>query len=227
MKRETYTGPRQAIKVISKIFSTAILVILIGVAAFLLYIGVATRLYATKGDKYEPKFSLYTIISPSMKPNLNVYDLIVDMKVDNPADIKKGDVITFVSTSSISKGMTITHRVIDIIKGDDGKLQFQTKGDNNMNPDGSFVTVENILGKVLFRIPQFGRVQLFLAQRGGWLLIIVVPALFIIIKDVVKLVNLVNVKDKADKASHVPPKDPNKAIKEEKRKKAIKNKLKK
>ncbi|MBQ4583301.1 MAG: signal peptidase I [Bacilli bacterium] len=227
MKRETYTGPRQTLKLISKIFSTTILVLLIGVAAFLLYIGVATRLYATKGEKFEPKFSLYTIISPSMKPNLNVYDLIVDVRVDDPKTIKKGDVITFVSTSTVSQGMTITHRVIDIIPAEDGTLQYKTKGDNNMTADGAYVTFENILGKVVFRIPQFGRVQYFLAQKSGWLLVVVVPALFIIIKNIVKLINLVNVKDKAEKASYIPPKDPNKKIREEKRKKAIKNKLKK
>ena len=227
MKQETYTGTRQTLKVISKVFSTTILVLLIGIAAFLLYIGIATRLYATKGERFEPKFSLYTIISPSMKPNLNVYDLIVDIRVDDPKDIKVGDVITFISTSSISQGMTITHRVIDIVPAEDGSLQYQTKGDNNMNADGAYVTYENVLGKVALRVPQFGRIQYFLAQKGGWLLIIVIPALFVIIKNVVKLINLINVKDKAEKASYVPPKDPNKKIKEEKRKKAIKQKLKK
>lgn len=227
MKRETYTGPRQTLKVISKILSTTILVLLLGIAAFLLYVGVATRLYATKGEKFEPKFSLYTIISPSMRPNLNVYDLIVDVRVDDVKDIKVNDVITFISTSNISQGMTITHRVIDIIEAEDGTLQFQTKGDNNMNPDGAYVTKDNILGKVVLRIPQFGRIQYFLAQKGGWLLVIVVPALFFLIKDVVKLIKLVSVKDKAEKASYIPPKDPNKKIKEEKRKKAIKKKLKK
>lgn len=227
MKQETYTGPRQMLKIISKIFSTTILVLLIGVAVFLLYVGVATKLYATKGEKYEPKFSLYTIISPSMRPNLNVYDLIVDVRVDDPKDIKVGDVITFISTSSISQGMTITHRVIDIVEGEDHTLQYQTKGDNNMNPDGAYVTYDNVLGKVMLRIPQFGRVQYFLAQKGGWLLIIVIPALFIIIKDIVKLMKLTTVKEKAEKATYVPPKDPNIKIKEEKRKKAIKEKLKK
>jgi len=53
----------------------------------LVYYFVAVRIYAAKGSGHEPKFSLYTIITPSMTPNINVYDVVVDVKVDMPENI--------------------------------------------------------------------------------------------------------------------------------------------
>ena len=70
--------------------------------------------YANKGESFKPAVSLYTIVTQSMEPNINPYDVIIDATVKNPENIKIGDVITFISTASISRGMTITHRVYDI-----------------------------------------------------------------------------------------------------------------
>ena len=34
------------------------------------------------GKKYEPLISLYTIVSPSMEPNIRVYDVIITKKAN-------------------------------------------------------------------------------------------------------------------------------------------------
>ena len=52
-------------KIIGKVISWALFIILLMVAAFLIYYYIATRIYAAKGPGYEPKFSIYTIVSPS------------------------------------------------------------------------------------------------------------------------------------------------------------------
>ena len=196
-KDKKFSSVMSKIKFISGILSWVILVILVIIAMFLLYYFVSAKMYAQKGEKYKPAFSLYTILSPSMVPNIKVYDVIVDVNVKNPEDIKEGDIITFVSTSSLTKGMTITHRVVQI-KEEDGKYSYVTKGDANLSPDASPAPFENVQGKVLFHIPQLGRVQEFLGTKGGWLLVVVLPALYIIITDLLKVFRLKTVKNQVE-----------------------------
>lgn len=186
-----------AIKFIMGILSWTVFVLLVLVAIFLIYYFVSTKVYAEKGEDYRPAIGLYTILTGSMEPNINPYDVIVDWTINKPEDIKVGDVITFVSTSSLTKGMTITHRVINVVQDENG-YSYQTKGDANLSPDTAYVPYEKVLGKVLFRIPQLGRLQSFLATQGGWLIIVVIPALFIIISDVVKIFRLTNAKNEVD-----------------------------
>lgn len=229
MKQERYSSSKAIFKLIANIISWTALVILILIAAFLLYLTIASKIYASKGIKYEPKFSLYTIISPSMEPNLRVYDIIIDQRVDSPNDIKVGDVITFISTSSISSNKTVTHRVIDKVKDENGNYKYKTKGDNNISPDSAFAEYDNVLGKVILKVPQLGRVQFFLANQGGWLVAVVIPALFIIVKDILKIVKLTKVNKKADNISRqkdIENKEKEKQRElEEERKKKIKKKL--
>lgn len=193
MNKKEQKGKLTIIGLIGNIISWTMLVLLIIVATFLLYYIITTQLAATKGEKYSPKYSLYTIVSPSMTPNINVYDIVIDKKVEDFSELKVGDVITFISTSSISNGMTITHRIVDIIETEEG-TKYKTKGDNNLTADYSLVTQDKIIGKVKLRIPQLGRVQFFLSSKGGWLIIILIPALIIIISDVLKLMKLVDIK---------------------------------
>ena len=49
------------------------------------------------------------------------------------------------------------------------------------------------------RIPQLGRVQSFISSQGGWLVVIVIPAMIIIISDILKIFKLTGVKNKIEK----------------------------
>lgn len=81
----------------------------------------------------------------SMLPVLKPLDMVFSVSTDN---IQIGDVIVFES----SKGVDTIHRVIEI-RGD----RYITKGDNNQWHDwNENVTLENIKGKMVFRIP-FGK----------------------------------------------------------------------
>lgn len=201
-KKETYSSFKHVVKMVTTIVSWTIFIILMLLAGLLLYYFISTRIYMTKGEEYKPAFGLYTIVSPSMEPNLNIYDVIVNVNVKSPDDIKVGDVITFVSTSAISKGMTITHRVVAINDGPEGK-EYTTKGDNNLSPDGSPALYKNVLGKVAFKLPQLGRIQTLLATKGGWLIIVVIPAVLIIISDILKLFRLQDVSKKVNEVSSI------------------------
>ena len=181
----------QIIYLLSTIISWTIFALLVICAILLVYYFIATKIYAKKGSGYEPKFSLYTIISPSMVPNIKVYDVVVDVKVDNPEDVHINDVITFNSDRPELHGGTITHRVISVTKDEEGNYWYQTKGDSNLMEDDGLVEFNKIVGKVSFKIPQLGRLQFFLASSFGWLTVILIPALFIIVKDILKLLKII------------------------------------
>ena len=181
---------REILKFLSTIVSWTVFTLLMLVMAALVYYFIAVRVYAAKGSGHEPKFSLYTIITPSMTPNINVYDVVIDVKVDKPEDIKINDVITFNSSIPGVHGGTITHRVIAVSKDADGNYHYRTKGDFNLVDDGVDVDFSNVVGKVALRIPQLGKVQSFLATKTGWLVCVLIPALYVIIKDILKIIRL-------------------------------------
>lgn len=195
MKNSSKTNYLIFFKYISTIISWTIFVLLSIIGALLIYYFASSRLYVTKGDKYEPFFSVYTIVSGSMEPTIKVYDVIINTKVNDPKDVKVNDVITFTSTSDISNGKTVTHRVIGVREMDDGGICYVTRGDNNTTEDPSCATYSNVIGKVSAVVPGLGKIQFFLASKFGWLLIIVVPALYIIIKDLLKLFKMSRNKD--------------------------------
>ncbi len=225
MKGTNKVSLKKIIHIIGKIISWVLFVLLMITAVFLLYYYVATKVYTKKGHGYEPKFSIYTIISQSMTPNIKVYDAVVDIRVDDPTNIEVGDVITFISTSLLTPGMTITHRVKAITTDSSGQVCYVTKGDYNSVEDDSCAKFNNILGKVMFKIPQIGRVQKLLASKAGWLLFIMLPALFIISKDIVKMAKLAGISDKASKVSEKPKPDEKKIAQEKLRKEELKRKL--
>lgn len=196
-KKGKFRSFSSIVKFISGVLSWTILVILVIVACFLVYYFVSVKVYAQKGEDYKPAFALYTILSPSMEPNIKVYDVIFDVNVNSPEDIKEGDVITFVSTATLTKGMTITHRVVEIFHDENG-YSYMTKGDNNIPNDGTAVPYDHVLGKVLFKIPQLGRIQEFLGTKGGWLIVVVIPAILVILSDILKLFRLQDAKKEVD-----------------------------
>lgn len=220
-KNNKFKSFTQIIKFVSGIISWVALVILIIIAGFLLYYFVAIRLYASKGESYKPAFSLYTILSPSMVPNINVYDVIVDLDVKSPEEIHEGDVITFTSTAVLTKGMTITHRVVKVIQDENG-YSYETKGDANLSPDGAPALYSNVLGKVAFRFPQLGRLQELLSTKGGWLIVVVIPAICVILSDILKIYRLSEAKNKITNYNQ---NEVAKNAKEEKHKEIIKKNL--
>ena len=86
------------------------------------------------------------IVSGSMEPTLNRGDVVILEKAQS-SDIGVGDIIAYRIGDAI-----VTHRVIDVLE--DGTLK--TKGDANAEPDAYAVSVEQIVGKVKYRIPALG-----------------------------------------------------------------------
>ncbi len=173
-----------------KLLSYAVIMVLIFLGVFFAYYFLSLKAYEKDPTTNLPHFGLYTIISPSMEPNIRVYDVVVNISVLKETDIKRGDVITFISNSNVSKGLTVTHRVLEVLNNPDGTTSFITKGDNNLTADQATVNYNDVIGKVLFKLPQLGRVQFLLANKFGWILVILLPALGVIIYDIIKFMKL-------------------------------------
>jgi signal peptidase len=91
-----------------------------------------------------------TVISGSMRPTLDVGDVVIIAKVSADT-IKPGDIIQFRE----AKRITTVHRVVEIQKIE-GNMVFITQGDGNREPDASPVLAANVVGKVIFNIPKVG-----------------------------------------------------------------------
>ena len=184
MEEDKKIKRKKIFKMIYKVISYTIICILMAIAAFLIFYVISGKIAQKQGKK--PLFGLYTIISPSMTGTLNVYDVAFTMRVDTDK-LKEGDIITFYSTNSFFGGTPITHRIIEIVDVPDSGKMFRVKGDANPKADEEKVIPSNVVGKVLFKIPQLGRVQFFLASKGGWIVAIMIPALVIISYDIYKI----------------------------------------
>lgn len=193
------SGKKSVFRMIIDIVSWTIFALLMLLAAFLIYYVIATNIYARKGERFKPIVSLYTIISGSMLPTIQVYDVVVNQRIDDPAKLQEGDIITFISQSKINYGETITHRIIKVTY-EDGKYYYTTKGDYNLVPDESPVEYNNVIGKVILKIPQLGQAQFFLLKQGSKLFLILIPAFGVLIYDLLKMLNLFGTKKKVDES---------------------------
>lgn len=193
MEEDKTIKRKKCFKLISKILSSITLVILSLIALFLIVYIITNKIAKSKGEN--PPFGLYTIISPSMTPEIKVYDVVFIVKT-NTDKLKKGDIITFFSTNAFFGGTPITHRIDEVTTDNDGNKVFRTKGDANQKADTEKVSPDNVVGKVICVIPQLGRIQFFLASKGGWIIGIMIPALAIIAYDLYKIFRLILLKNK-------------------------------
>ena len=175
-----------------------IVIFLVCVIAFVLIAYVFLAQIHKDDNNYKPSISFYTIVSPSMNPVIKVYDVVVNIKPSGPEDIEIGDIITYVSTNSTSEGMTITHRVVAITKAENGNYEYQTQGDNNSEPDGVLVTYDNVIGKEIMIIPKLGKIQFLLANKKSWLLLLLIPIMIFVFKDIYDLIELFGLRRKVD-----------------------------
>ena len=120
----------------------------------------------------------YAIVSGSMEPEYPVGSLIYTKKV-NPADLKKGDVITF----TIAEDVVATHRIVDIRPDETQSdvLLFTTKGDANEQNDAGYVDSRNIVGSPILTVPFLGYGLDYVQNHGSAYLFIALVAFVLLV----------------------------------------------
>ena len=130
---------------------------------------------------FAPGYSLYLVRSESMRPTLNLGDLII---TGPPNELSNGGVGTGTIITYEYQSELVTHRV----KSVEGQT-LVTKGDAVEDPDPWAVSMSDIRGIYLFKVPYVGYVTSFVQSKVGWFLMIIVPAMCLVIwlvKDIVK-----------------------------------------
>jgi signal peptidase len=130
---------------------------------------------------FVPGYNLYLVRSESMRPTINLGDLIVTGPPGRPiaGEAKPGTVITFEYNNEL-----VTHRIHSI----EGQTLI-TKGDAVEDPDPWPVSMSDIRGVYLFKVPYVGYVTSFVQTKLGWFLMIIIPAMCLVLwlaKDIVK-----------------------------------------
>ena len=128
-----------------------------------LYLITAQRLF---GVEHPTVFGFTTAVvaSGSMSPALAVDDLIL---IHTQKDYAPGDVITFSSGSSL-----VTHRIVE--KTEAG---FVTQGDANNTSDLEPVSLEHVVGKVVWQLPGAGKVLGYLRTPLGLMCLVLLGIL--------------------------------------------------
>jgi signal peptidase len=121
-------------------------------------------------------------------PTLETGDLIIVQWV-NPQDIyaapfsesgRSGDILVFHNPNNPQE--LIVHRAI-ANETINGELYFVTKGDSPLNTvpgPGSPTPADDVVGKVIFRIPWIGNVALFMQNRSSLFLVLVLIIIILI-----------------------------------------------
>lgn len=108
------------------------------------------------------KYYGVAIASGSMRPNINIGDIVVIEKLnqDDIKNLKVGEVLAYKYHD-----VMMVHRIVDI-KSDKNKVYFYTKGDANKDIDGYPISIDMIIGKVNTKIPYLGLPTVWLNDLG-------------------------------------------------------------
>lgn len=155
-------------KIISTIFYTIFVALVIGIAGLLL----GTML------PIPGSLEIKIVKSGSMEPEIPTGSLVV---VKPAASYGKGDIITFGKDTKTD--IPTTHRIIAI--NPDGS--FVTKGDANEEQDQNPAARAEVIGKVIFSIPGAGYVLDFARTKLGFALLIGIPAGLVILEELLTI----------------------------------------
>ncbi|MBE5866720.1 MAG: signal peptidase I [Lachnospiraceae bacterium] len=107
------------------------------------------------------------------------------IKECDPAEIKEGDIIAYISENSSNYGETVTHKVRRLTTDIAGNPGFITYGTTTDTDDEGVVTYENVLGRYTGHIPKLGTFFMFLKTTPGYICGICIPFMVIILYEVI------------------------------------------
>jgi signal peptidase I len=121
----------------------------------------------------------YVITSGSMTGTYDRGALLLSSVVPTET-LRVGDVITYTPPSGAGPTGLVTHRIVAITAGPDGRRVYRTKGDANAAADPWTFTLPNATqAKAAFRLPYVGFGLAALGDRRLRMLVIGVPALLV------------------------------------------------
>ena len=155
-------------KIISKGVIKDILIVVVGVLIIWLGLQIA---FGTN--------PIYVVVSGSMIPVLEVYDVIIIQGHIPFEEIEIGNIIVFNRPSDHDR--VIVHRVVSIIDDDPKTIRTQGDANNASIPGTDFpITEEEYIGKVEYILPQVGYVPQLLKPPTNYIIIVIVVGVMIV-----------------------------------------------
>lgn len=119
-------------------------------------------------------YKIYTVVSGSMEPELNIGDVMLVKDVPSES-INIGDIVVYQGLAEQFRGRIITHKVVNKVYTD-GEFIFTTKGTTNVLEDPK-VSEEQIYGKVIYVMIIPSLIRKAMNSMVGFIFIIGLPLL--------------------------------------------------
>ena len=175
---------KKTIDIIRSVITWLLLIFSVGIMLFT-FISVATL---NQNSRSIFGYKAFIVLSDSMKAtDFEAGDVVVVKEV-NPATLKEGDIITFISKNSASYGETVTHKIRRLTTTAEGEPGFVTYGTTTDTDDLTVVDYYNVEGKYQFRLPKVGKFFSFLKTVPGYICCILIPFLLFIAMQAVNTV---------------------------------------
>lgn len=156
---------------------------IVGVAVVIMWIGIqvvfGTEMLTLEGNQIKVGGPFYVVVSGSMIPVLQVYDIIVIQGHDTFEEVEIGDIIVFDRPSDHNR--VIVHRVVSITNEDPKTIRTQGDANPASIPGTDFpITEEEYIGKVEYVLPQVGYVTQLLKPPINYVIIAVVIGIMVL-----------------------------------------------
>ena len=159
-------------------------------AAVMIIFTIVSLTAADREDRSILGFRAFIALSDSMSAtDFDAGDLVLVKEVD-PATLKEGDIIAYISRSSASNGETTTHKIRRLTADEDGEPGFITYGTTTDTDDEGIVTYGDVLGVYRGHIPKVGRFIAFIKTTGGFITCILVPLFLIVLSQGISCIRL-------------------------------------
>lgn len=161
-------------KLVWKVISNIISFVLFTIMVVLAFVVISSK--ASGGDPTVMGYQFKAVLSGSMEPTFLTGSVIAIEPTKDGSKYKKGDVITFKEKDN----KIVTHRIIDV-KNINGKVAYETKGDNNNGPDLNPVLSENVIGKYAdITVPYVGYLLSYANSKAGAALLLIIPGVLLL-----------------------------------------------
>ena len=159
-------------------------------AAVMIIFTIVSLTAADREDRSIFGFRAFIALSDSMSAtDFDAGDLVLVKEVD-PATLKEGDIIAYISRSNASDGETTTHKIRRLTADEDGEPGFITYGTTTDTDDEGIVTYGDVLGVYRGHIPKVGRFIAFIKTTGGFITCILIPLFLIALAQGISCIRL-------------------------------------
>ena len=148
---------------------------------FFLLIGIVV-LFLAPTLPFKSSVEIKIVKSGSMEPAVKTGSIVI---IKSTGVYNIGDIITFGEDTPTN--YPTTHRIV-ATKDINGETFYQVKGDANEEADPTLINKRDVIGKVIFTIPNAGYILDFARQPIGFILLIAFPAALVILNELVDIV---------------------------------------